>query len=202
MRDLLYKALDNPALYDCVQNMLGARRSRKAIEALLARVLEGHHHETVLDVGCGTGLFTELFCNRYYGVDINLNYLKRGPRSRDQEFLAADARALPFGQERFDLVFTVGVLHHLSWDDCFCTLREMWRVCRREGMLLILDGLIPSNRANVIGYSIAKLDRGPHKLRQSQFEQMIREAIPNARQRNQELLKVFPHEYIASMIIK
>jgi SAM-dependent methyltransferase len=64
-----------------------------------------------LDVGCGNGAFTELFASRYApasvaGIDPSepvLEYARNRPALRGGTFLKADAMALPFPGQSFDI---------------------------------------------------------------------------------------------------
>ena len=63
-----------------------------------------------LDVGCGSGAFTELLMQRYapsemHGVDpsdAQLAFARDRPGARGAMFQRGDAMALPFGENRFD----------------------------------------------------------------------------------------------------
>ena len=97
-------------------------------------------NERVLDLGCGTGEFSPYFSkSKYVGIDIdpkNITYAKKHYKG---EFLVADARQLPFKNESFDKVLVVGVFHHLSTDDCQLVFKEMKRVLKKDGKVLIME---------------------------------------------------------------
>jgi ubiquinone/menaquinone biosynthesis C-methylase UbiE len=54
-------------------------------------------------------------------------------------FLQADGRDLPFGSGQFDLALISLVLHEMDPSGRIPTLREMIRVLRPDGILLIMD---------------------------------------------------------------
>jgi 2-polyprenyl-3-methyl-5-hydroxy-6-metoxy-1,4-benzoquinol methylase len=91
--------------------------------------------QSVLDVGCGEGVLTEQWAERFervVGVDLDHPTLRREWEGRTRpnlEFRAADAASLPFASGEFDLVCGVEVLEHLS--DPSVALAEMVRVARR-----------------------------------------------------------------------
>lgn len=73
---------------------------------------------TVLDAGCGTGRFAEIALARgarVFGVDLSLAietaYSNLGTHER-ASFVQADLRRLPFKTGSFDLIYSLGVLHH------------------------------------------------------------------------------------------
>lgn len=197
MLKILYKALENPAVYGITQKLLGGGRVYKLLRETIGAQLKDISYNEVLDVGCGTGLFTDCFKGEYTGIDINEGYIKKARADKKGTFKTGDATALQFEDETFDLVFTLGVLHHLNAGSREKMLKEMRRVCKSGGHILIVDGLVPSNRLNVIGYALAKLDRGPFKTRHEKFREMIHRTYNNARETIYTSIKVFPHEYIS-----
>jgi ubiquinone/menaquinone biosynthesis C-methylase UbiE len=72
-----------------------------------------------------------------------------------------DAANLAFPRAFFDLVFCVGLLHHLSDPQARAAVREMRRVTRDSGRVLVIEGVFPSV-ANFAGYLLFKCDRGRH----------------------------------------
>ena len=117
-------------------------------------------------------------------------------------FLVADATSLPFGPESYDVVFTVGVLHHLDNKNRGMMLSEMERVLRPGGHILIVDGIVPSNKLNLVGYALAKLDRGRYKMRIERFQNMIRTAYPLPFSIKIRQYRAFPLEFCVAVISK
>jgi SAM-dependent methyltransferase len=75
----------------------------------------------VLDVGCGMGRFAEVATRwgaRVIGIDLSVAAEVAARNLADREFIAlqADVFALPFASESFDVIYSVGVLHHTP--DC------------------------------------------------------------------------------------
>ncbi len=74
--------------------------------------------QSVLEIGCNLGgnlrwLAASLQPNNIYGVDVNRHALQQLRETLpDIRAILAQARALPFGDGRFELVFTMGVLIH------------------------------------------------------------------------------------------
>ena len=97
-----------------------------------------------LDVGCGTGTLAARLAAAGYemtGVDPSEGMLEV-MRSRHPVIEAArgDGTRLPFGDERFDLVYCVAVMHHIAEPGAVRqTLAEMVRVTRPGGRILIWD---------------------------------------------------------------
>ena len=90
----------------------------------------------ILEVGMSTGvqlrLLKEQGYDDLYGVDVNEAVVREFAADNDlAEVRVADARALPFGDDTFDLVFTSGVLIHLPVEDLRDCLTELCRVSAR-----------------------------------------------------------------------
>ena len=98
----------------------------------------------VLDVGCGTGTglspYVESGCEAV-GVEVSPAMLEKArARLGDRaELYLTDGSALPFEDRSFDLVTTSMVLHELSPKARPRFIREMGRVTKSEGHLLITD---------------------------------------------------------------
>jgi len=105
----------------------------------LIRDLQGNGtHKRVLDVGCGTGVHLKEFPPGWKLVagcdysDLALSFCQeRGIRT----LARCDATRLPFATDAFDLVTALDVVEHLD-DDQSC-MREITRVCRRGGHVLL-----------------------------------------------------------------
>ena len=114
----------------------------------ISKYLEPHLKDagTILSVGCGPGVFLrELAAIRpnteFVGVDLSAERIHdaelrlRGvPNARVQ---IGDAQALPFESDSFDLVFCRFLMEYLP--DKQHALREMVRVCRSGGKILLQD---------------------------------------------------------------
>ena len=92
-----------------------------------------------LEVGCGTGAFTELVVKKCAPVAVvatdpavpQVEYSRRQPIAKEADFQVADAHALPFPDRSFDIIASALVLNFLS--DSRRALSEMRRVGRSRG---------------------------------------------------------------------
>ncbi|MGO8793592.1 MAG: methyltransferase domain-containing protein [Candidatus Sulfotelmatobacter sp.] len=93
------------------------RRSEADFRRRTGFVPEDLAGKLVLDVGCGMGRFAEV-ATRWgacvVGVDLSLapEAAAENLADRDATFLQADVFKLPFAPESFDLIYSLGVLHH------------------------------------------------------------------------------------------
>lgn len=138
-----------PRLYDLLLFLLtGGRDHAYRKDVLdLAGVATGHH---VLDVGCGTGTQAIEAMRRtgpdgsVVGVDVSSKMLAAARRKARRHglsvmFQRADAAALPFDDDRFDVITLTTVLHMVPRSRHRLCLREASRVLRRGGRLLLID---------------------------------------------------------------
>lgn len=100
----------------------------------------------VLDVGCGTGEFEQLLLRenptqQIVGVDISEKMLLVAQQKchayPNVEFHTASASALPFASNSFDAIISASAFHY--FDDSLAALREMRRVLKPDGKIVILD---------------------------------------------------------------
>lgn len=106
--------------------------------------------DRILDLGCGSGVFSEILTARGYqciGIDLSRVQLGYGKSAgRDVTLVNADVEALPFPENYFDGILLIGLIHHLP-NPNLC-INEIKRVLKKGGRFLALD----PNRANPFMY--------------------------------------------------
>jgi len=94
-----------------------------------------------LDIGCGTGLFTQLILGAcspaaVFAIDTaaaQIEHARRKSVTRDANFQVGDAQALPFSDSSFDVVASALVINFIP--DRWRAVREMRRVARTGGVV-------------------------------------------------------------------
>jgi ubiquinone/menaquinone biosynthesis C-methylase UbiE len=112
------------------------------------RAADGARPLRVLDVACGTGRTLHQLAVahpglRLYGVDLSPAYVREaGKRLADLPEVALaveNAEALPYADHTFDVVTSVYLFHELPRNARRNVLREMHRVVRPGGLVVIED---------------------------------------------------------------
>jgi ubiquinone/menaquinone biosynthesis C-methylase UbiE len=109
-----------------------------------------HPGETVLDCGCGTGTLAIVAKRqvgsqgRVHGIDLSRDQLdvarkKARKAGLDIEFHEGSVDELPFPDASFDAIFSTLMVHHLPKDIKIAAFREMRRVLKPDGRIVIVD---------------------------------------------------------------
>jgi len=119
----------------------------------------------VLEVGTGDGWTATILAEAGFevvGIDLDPDALRSARRQRAHlapglyhrmRFRCVDATELPFTTGCFDAVFCYCVIHHM--DDCVTAVREMARVCKPSGVVVIAD-------LNTAGLRVARAAMARH----------------------------------------
>jgi len=106
----------------------------------------------ILDVATGTGQQAFTFAKKGYevvGIDLSeamLNVAKKKNKFRNAKFEVADATNLPFDDSSFDTSSISFALHDMPSSIREKVLKEMVRVTKREGIIVIADYGLPKNK--------------------------------------------------------
>jgi len=105
--------------------------------------------QRTLDLATGTGDFASLLDTKadVIGCDLSDGMLRRAKiRSRQIEFLRADISVLPFPNNLFDVCAISYGIRNVK--DPHAVLREIFRITRPGGRLIIVEASIPENPTN------------------------------------------------------
>lgn len=124
--------------------------------ATMAKLAHLNPNSVILEVGCGTGNYTQYWFNsstKICGLDLSRGMLRQAASKIGLDklmLIQADAEYLPFKDSCFDAVLTISTLEHL--DDIPQALREMKRVAKKSGRIVVS---IPNN--NPMQRNLARL---------------------------------------------
>ena len=107
----------------------------------LARALPGGPRR-LLDAGCGTGGLLESLGRRFpqahrFGFDLSPHALRFAPQRAAAPLARASIEQVPFRDATFDAVVSADVLYHRAVTDDAAALRELARVTRPGGVVLL-----------------------------------------------------------------
>jgi len=103
----------------------------------------------VLDVGCGRGEMVFLSARlgaKTYGIDYSSSAISiaEGMKEKRKEawasnanFIVGDAKALPFGDNHFDVVFLLDVIEHVSGHESKLIFKEIRRVLKPGAKIIM-----------------------------------------------------------------
>lgn len=130
-------------------NVFTDEANHKIINTII-RLLNPSQTDPLIDLGCGSGIFTQMLADRGFeciGVDLSHNLLRRGKQQRaDLTFIQADVEALPFADNSVETIVLSCLIHHLP-DPRQCA-RELHRVLKPNGRFVAFD----PNRLNPFMY--------------------------------------------------
>lgn len=117
-----------------------SNRSERAFRRRTGFKPEDLAGKLVLDVGCGMGRFADVATRwgaRVVGIDLSLaaEVAARNLAARDATIFQADVFHLPFAPETFDIIYSIGVLHHTS--DCERAFKALPRLLKPGGRIAI-----------------------------------------------------------------
>ncbi len=128
------------------------KKAANAEKALLKSIIAQYHNaQTILEVGCGTGYFTNWFEElglRTVGLDYSRSMIREAHENHHFPIIQGDALALPFQKHSFDLVAVITSLEFIALPDQ--ALVEAIRVSR-QGLIL---GVI--NKCSLLGWRYRK----------------------------------------------
>ena len=118
----------------------GRKRADRRVKYFidLAKVNRG---DKVLEIGCGTGLFTRKFYEatkaNITAIDISEELLAEARKLLPEaSFRVEDAMQMSFATNTFEVVYGSSVLHHLEFDS---SLKEIFRVLKPGGRMIFAE---------------------------------------------------------------
>ena len=118
-----------------------AAKARALLE-LAGRRLPSGTPVRALDVGCGDGRLDAMLepLGALHGVDTSPEIVEAAAENAPHgRFQVADGTRLPFADGSFDLTFTVCALHHVEPADRPAYMRELARVTRSGGLVVVFE---------------------------------------------------------------
>ena len=134
---------------------------QKSLFSKLLGKIGNLENKKVLEIGCGIGRWAKYLMEKeptiqYTGIDVSPKMVdiakKRVPSAN---FLNISGDNLIFQDESFDLVFSITVLHHIPYEKQLKAIREICRVTKRGGHIVIIEDIKqPRNSFNMFAHPI------------------------------------------------
>jgi ubiquinone/menaquinone biosynthesis C-methylase UbiE len=134
----------------------------------------------VLDVGCGTGRFLDFVKQAWprlpaVGLDMSEAYIAEAKQHLRRwgwmHFLVANAESIPLASESQDAVTSIFMFHELPPKVRRVIVREVARVLKRGGRLVVVDSLQTGDRPE---YDVM-LERFPQNFHEPYYTSYLRE---------------------------
>lgn len=127
----------------------------------------------ILDLGCGTGHFSSQFSNEnYIGVDLNCRYLKYAKQNHKKHFINCNGTNLCFKSETFNHILVIGLFHHLDDNTSLKVLREIKRVVKKNGKVVVIEDSKDVLPYNILGLLIHWLDVGNYIRERKEYSRL------------------------------
>lgn len=128
-------------LYNFIEKHICADYS--SASALIAEYLPLGSHETIIDVGGGTGLVAKLLRGKTPDSDIIVIDLSRGMLQKVNDptltTIQGDVTCFPIKDETFTLAILINTIHHIDENKQRLVLQEVFRILKKQGRIFIID---------------------------------------------------------------
>lgn len=132
--------------YDFFVELLGYGKAQRS---KVVDMLNLKSAENLIDVGCGTGTLLTVAKDKYpsidmIGIDIDPGVLSIA-RKKAQEvnleikYIETSSAKLPFADKHFNVAVSSLVFHHLPTEIKKHTIKEVYRVLKKDGRFLLAD---------------------------------------------------------------
>lgn len=166
--------LSSPAIYDIVQNLMGADSGRKALVRGHIRPETG---DRLLDIGCGTARILDYLPQvEYYGFDLSGAYIKAARRrygGRGVFTCGLVEQAAIDHLEPFDIVLATGLMHHLDDAAAVGLARLAHSALREGGRFITIDPCFTADQGFVSRMLVSK-DRGQNVRAPEGYTALVR----------------------------
>ena len=139
------------------------RGFRYFVTPLLQRAAQGRRQLRLLDCGCGTGNNLQLLehYGRAFGFDLTASGLAYAREAGRRRVARASIGAIPFADASFDIVTSFDVLYSLPDEVEHSAVREMFRVTRPGGCIVINVAAMEALRGDhsVLSHEVRRYSR-------------------------------------------
>ncbi len=148
--------LNIPFFYNSRHFVAGSQELTKRYIKTNYRAFNCH---SILDIGCGTGYFSNLFSkDEYFGIDINKKYIEFAKKKYPGYcFIKSDILSFSFLNKHYDSAILISVLHHLSDTEI---KKILLKIIDKINKIIIVVDLNP--KTSLLKKLLINLDRGKY----------------------------------------
>jgi len=158
-KNFLNKISNNVTLSNIIRRIV--EHDFKNIRKIIREELIIKEQDNILDIGCGSGMFSRLFNrNSYIGIDISQKYIEYARKRYKRNFEVMDATNLRFSDSSLNNILIFGMLHHLSDEEVRKVLYEVKRVLNSNAKMLVIEDIPTISHFNIFGKIMHYFDRG------------------------------------------
>jgi SAM-dependent methyltransferase len=160
-------------MYDLSQWLFGAARLRRWF---VHELLRPSATDTLFEAGCGTGELLALMppIAGYFGYDISEDYIakarQRFPQQRFEATTGEDLLKLPAAPS--DIVFCIGLLHHLTDAQVLAVLELAVKNMRPGARFVALEPCFLRHQTPLSRWMISQ-DRGEYIRQAAEYERLL-----------------------------
>jgi len=168
--NFLYRLLDIPFVYKLSQSLL-APGAHKFITSRINHLFDTlPAAKKLLDIGCGPASL--LWQYGHFPVGLDLSHKYAVAYNKNGMSVVGSSDQLPFADNSFQGIFSIGLLHHLPDSVAESTISEMCRIS--SGYVAILDAVFPKHPLlRPIAYIMRRMDRGEFVRRQDHMISLL-----------------------------
>lgn len=129
----------------------------------------------VLDVGCGSGHFSDITDHGYLGIDFNSNFIasaKKKYGTNNKVFQKADVLDISKQDKRFHSVIFIGIIHHIDEKTATKILKASKKIAKKN--IVVME--VIQEQSNFIGKFMRNNDRGDFIRKVPEIERLISSA--------------------------
>jgi SAM-dependent methyltransferase len=174
------RGLANPRVYSKFQERVRGDESYRR----LAEFLKLQPGDRVLDIGCGTADILAYLPDdiEYHGYDLSERYIEAARNRYGRRGAFRVEAVAPHAADNlgaFDVVISIGVLHHLADKEADVVFASAHKLLRSGGRLLTCDGAYVDGQHPIARLLLA-LDRGRHVRPAGGYVELAKGHFPNA----------------------
>jgi ubiquinone/menaquinone biosynthesis C-methylase UbiE len=160
-----FRETDHRSYFGYMDYLSDRENIQRRLRQVMAHVEQTTPVGRCLDIGCGPGLFVQVAEERgweSWGVELNENAVEWANEHISDRVRCGTTESIAWPDEYFDCVTIFDVIEHLA--DPRADLREVWRVLRPGGMLVIVTPDAGAWVTNALGAHWLEMKRVPEHL--------------------------------------